>query len=483
MRLFRTLVTKKSLRRFLLLFDFLWIGFATCLAQGLRTNSIWDSFRHGSISIWLLLPLVCIALWTVAARKLSLDDLQSLSKLSFTFSRVTIGVFLLMPLAMGVAFMARTMYSRLMFLYLGCLLVLGFTGIRLALRQIVLRFRQYFVLRTVIIGSGRIACELAAKFSSHPELLRDLVAFIHPANREGPNFASAQCSRSVSALSSARILDLLNQNDVGEVILASSEAGSPQVHQLIWQCRQNHIEVSVIPHSYDLYSSQARILDLDGLPLVKVESRVPQRLDLFMKRFCDLLLVIPMIVLSVPVMLAIALICYFRGRRAIIAETRCGKNGATFGMLRFNIPRHATGLGAFDALLDRMSLTELPQLWNVVRGNMSLVGPRPENTERVQNYSDWQRQRLCMKPGITGLAQVEGLRDEHSSDEKSRYDLQYIHNWSPLVDLSLIIQTIWTLCSRIKRTKDASTGRGSGAGTTTISLGANLVGGADVNRA
>jgi lipopolysaccharide/colanic/teichoic acid biosynthesis glycosyltransferase len=106
---------------------------------------------------------------------------------------------------------------------------------------------------------------------------------------------------------------------------------------------------------------------------------------------------------------------------------------------------------------------------------MSLVGPRPEDPERVQNYSDWQRQRLCMKPGITGLAQVQGLRDEHSSDEKSRYDLQYIHNWSPLVDLSLIVQTMWTLCSRIKRSNGAPTGRGSGAGSS-ISLDANFVG-------
>ena len=79
---------------------------------------------------------------------------------------------------------------------------------------------------------------------------------------------------------------------------------------------------------------------------------------------------------------------------------------------------------------------------------MSLVGPRPESPERVKNYSDWQRQRLKVNPGVTGLAQVHGLRDQHSSEDKTRFDLQYIVNSSPLVDLGLILQTIWTLLSR-----------------------------------
>jgi lipopolysaccharide/colanic/teichoic acid biosynthesis glycosyltransferase len=90
----------------------------------------------------------------------------------------------------------------------------------------------------------------------------------------------------------------------------------------------------------------------------------------------------------------------------------------------------------------------LPQLWNVLRGDMSLVGPRPESPERVKYYSEWQRQRLKVRAGVTGLAQVNGLREQHSSEDKTRFDLQYILNWSPLLDLSLILQTVWTLLSR-----------------------------------
>jgi lipopolysaccharide/colanic/teichoic acid biosynthesis glycosyltransferase len=80
---------------------------------------------------------------------------------------------------------------------------------------------------------------------------------------------------------------------------------------------------------------------------------------------------------------------------------------------------------------------------------MALVGPRPESSERVRRYSDWQRQRLTVRPGLTGLAQVHGLREQHSSEEKSRYDMQYIHQWSLFMDVSLLLQTVWTLVVRL----------------------------------
>jgi lipopolysaccharide/colanic/teichoic acid biosynthesis glycosyltransferase len=118
-------------------------------------------------------------------------------------------------------------------------------------------------------------------------------------------------------------------------------------------------------------------------------------------------------------------------------------------MFRLNVDRENAILTGFEKLLARLSLTELPQLWNVIRGEMSLVGPRPEAPERVRHYSDWQRQRLSVKPGLTGLAQVHGLRERHSSSEKARFDLEYIFHWSLFLDFSLILQTAWTLTVRL----------------------------------
>ena len=118
-------------------------------------------------------------------------------------------------------------------------------------------------------------------------------------------------------------------------------------------------------------------------------------------------------------------------------------------MFRLNVDRESATLTGFERLLARLSLTELPQLWNVIRGEMSLVGPRPEAPERVRHYSDWQRQRLSVAPGLTGLAQVHGLREQHSSEEKARFDLEYIFHWSLFLDFSLILQTAWTLVVRL----------------------------------
>ena len=117
-------------------------------------------------------------------------------------------------------------------------------------------------------------------------------------------------------------------------------------------------------------------------------------------------------------------------------------------MYRLNVDRHAIDPERYEKILVRWSMTELPQFWNVLIGDMSLVGPRPEAPERVKCYSDWQRQRLKVHAGVTGLAQVHGLRDQHSSEDKAHFDLQYIFNWHPLLDLSLMLQTIWTLLFR-----------------------------------
>jgi lipopolysaccharide/colanic/teichoic acid biosynthesis glycosyltransferase len=101
-------------------------------------------------------------------------------------------------------------------------------------------------------------------------------------------------------------------------------------------------------------------------------------------------------------------------------------------------------------VLEHTSLTELPQFWNVLCGDMSLVGPRPETPDRIKHYSDWHRRRLSIKPGITGWAQVHGLRNGDSSDEKAKFDLHYILKWSPLLDCVVLLQTGWTLLTRVQ---------------------------------
>jgi lipopolysaccharide/colanic/teichoic acid biosynthesis glycosyltransferase len=118
-------------------------------------------------------------------------------------------------------------------------------------------------------------------------------------------------------------------------------------------------------------------------------------------------------------------------------------------MLRLNVDRPVRSHSSFERFLDRMSITELPQLWNVLRGHMSLVGPRPDPVVRTSQYSGWQQRRLKVKPGMTGLAQVHGLREYSSSEQKTRFDLEYVLNPYLLWDVSLLLQTLWTLSTRM----------------------------------
>jgi len=426
------------------------MAFAAWLAHSLRSGHFRAELSLSGIAGLLPPVIVCAAVWLMVCSRMSLDRLGRYSQFPELLSRIMIAVTVFFVFILALAFMVRDMFSRLAFIYFGLLLLVGFTLIRGVARYAVVKFRSEFAIRTVIIGSGRIAMEIANKITMHPQHMRDLVGFLHPSNAELQDYQHASNTGILESLSAVRVLDLLNQKQVGELILAGAEARTAYTSNLISECRKAGIEVCVVPESYELYSSHARVIDLEGFPLVKVEQRVSTYLDLAVKRVIDLMLAAPMLVVGLPIGLMAALSIVMRARKPFCSELRCGRDGKPFPMYRLNIGRHAAELKGFHLLLDRLSMTELPQLWNVFKGEMSIVGPRPEDQERVKRYSDWQRQRLLMKPGLTGLAQVQGLRDEHSSDEKARYDLQYIHDWSPFLDMSLILQTLWTVAVRVR---------------------------------
>jgi lipopolysaccharide/colanic/teichoic acid biosynthesis glycosyltransferase len=200
-----------------------------------------------------------------------------------------------------------------------------------------------------------------------------------------------------------------------------------------------------------LYLSQPTLIDLDGLPLLQLREPFASIPALYVKRVVDVALGLLLTIATLPIVLVLALFLRHRRGRAFERVSRCGEFGKPFHMFRLNVPRGAPGGLLLERVLERLSLSELPQLWNVLRGDMSLVGPRPESLDRVKHYSEWQQERLSVKPGMTGLAQVHGLREQNSSEEKTRFDLQYRLNPSPLTDISLLLQTVWTLALRVLR--------------------------------
>jgi len=191
------------------------------------------------------------------------------------------------------------------------------------------------------------------------------------------------------------------------------------------------------------------------LPVLQLAKPGLSGVALVWKRGLDLLLGTLLSLVAVPILLPLAVALRSTRGRAFRWEKRCGLGGRPFAMLRLNVDRNGGTSSRFEQILRDLSLSELPQLWNVLRGDMSLVGPRPESPQRVCRYSEWQQKRLTVKPGITGLAQVQGLREQHSSEEKTRFDLQYLLSSSPWTDLSLLLQTVWTLAMRSFKPSDS----------------------------
>jgi lipopolysaccharide/colanic/teichoic acid biosynthesis glycosyltransferase len=440
----------QHLRNGVLTVDLIWVLGAWGLAIGLRyagTSHATEFRAHFHAYSYFL--LAAIAAWIPLYFEMNLDGFRGGWHFPSILSKLIVAITSLMVVLLAFAFLTSHFYSRLVLLYFSILFLFGTVAVRgLAHILITSRLSSLAENRCVIVGRGSIALELASKIASHPECPFQIVGFLYAGQLDGSNGFTGSLGTPHSSLKTLGVLDLLTREKVQKLIIAMPQPNGTQVRKLISQCRKASIQVYLVPELYDLYLSKAELTEIDGLPLLSLREHNSPAVNFVVKRVLDVLLSLGILLLLSPVFVLAALVVYVKKGRAFRTEPRCGKDGIPFRMYRLNIERHGTDPQSYERFFVRWSLTELPQLWNVLRGDMSLVGPRPESPERIKHYSDWQRQRLRVRAGVTGLAQVHGLRDQHPSEDKTRFDLEYIFNWSPFWDLSLIVQTVWTLLSR-----------------------------------
>lgn len=444
-----------SLRYSILAADLFWGVAAMALAYALRYDLSWrDTAR---IPVPTLLPFLigALAFWGVVSFKLHLDGFHGGWRFPAILSQLFPAVLSLMALLLAGAYLARLYTSRLLLGYFGVLFFFGVVAIRVSARSFLSsRHRAGAVRRAIIVGSGPVAREIAGKIESHPEMLVRVVGFLCPAEnaREGAMYQNGAHPVEVRSVG---IIELLRSREIDEVILALPESGHPEVSDIVARCLNLGIDVSLVPQPYELYLSRPKLLDLDGLPLLKLEGVPASANTPSWKRAMDLIASMCLLVVAGPIILLAAAWLKIRKGRGFSSDIRCGQFGKTFLMFRLNSDRNAAELPIGERIMQRFSLTELPQILNVIRGEMSLVGPRPEGLEKARHYSDWHRQRLRVKPGITGLAQVHGLRDYNSSEDKTRFDLQYILYRSLFLDISLLLQTLWTILLRFFQIRES----------------------------
>ncbi len=471
----------RNLRCWILTGDLLWVLGALGLGIYLRyagTKETTDFILH--YQAYSLMILAAVVAWTLLYFEMSLDGFKGGWHFFAILSQLIVAVSLLMIVLLALSFLTRHNYSRLVLLYFAFFFFLGLVGLRCIARFLVTsKLRNIADHRCVILGHGPVAKELASKIASHPELPFRIVGFLFPSESEAFNGFASLLEAPFTSVKTLQVIELLVKHKIQKLIIAMAQPNGAEVRKLIAGCRSAAIRVYLVPQWYDLYLSKAKLEEVDGLPMLSLQERNPPAISFALKRTMDFVMSAGILLLVSPILVVASLVVHSRKGWAFRTELRCGKDGIPFGMYRLNVERHATSPERYERLLVRWSLTELPQLWNVLSGDMSLVGPRPESPERVKYYSEWQRQRLKVKAGVTGLAQVHGLRDQHASEDKARFDLQYIFNWSPLLDLSLILQTVWTLLFRGLRQEPVSSGEGTFVKTSNDFVGREAV---DVNR-
>lgn len=452
-------MNSRKLRNCILAVDLLWSVPALVIAYGLRygfaeySRVLWDPFTHFGFEF-----VAALLLWSVLHERMGLDGFRGGWYFPAIFSRILLGVLTLMVVMLAGAYLTRTLVSRLVLTYFGALLFFGFVGIRWAV-QLVLRSKLITAARrrVVIAGSGRTARELGIKIERHPEILCEIIGYLRPEDDDSDRPTLA--GQNVLPLQTLGIVDLLKDQKVEELILVGQNFARTEMLNLAARCRNEGINVSLVPELYELYLSKPNLMDIDGLPVLQLPQTAPLLTGGF-KRAVDLVLVLILAFPAALILLVSGVLLRIRQEQVFRWEVRCGKHGHRFRMLRLNIDRDSPQTDAVKHILQSLSVTELPQLWNVIRGEMSMVGPRPESVERVRCYTEWERQRLSVKPGITGLAQVHGLRERNPSEEKCRFDLQYNLDASPLLDVSILLQTIWTLVTRPLHANDMQSNGG-----------------------
>jgi putative colanic acid biosynthesis UDP-glucose lipid carrier transferase len=400
---------------------------------------------------WAPLVVVVTALgaWLGLYELMPLDCFREGWHLPAAVSRIVLATAIQMGVFLAMAYFAKLYYSRLVLVYFAiffCALVLLVRAVTYG----VLRMRRLAgkTRRVVVVGEGRVARELVHRIRRHPELLFEVVGLLNPRTQSG-NGRGSESANGSGELNSLDALKLLERKGIHELIVCLDHPPVLELQNFLTRCRELRIRVNLVPQPYELYSSRAKLLEIDGVPLISLQEPPDFRVAAGVKRATDLILGLPLVVLALPILAVSSLALKKQGRRLLRRERRGGLHGEPFWMYRLDIDRHAPDAPAVQRLLCRLSISELPQLFNVLSGQMSLVGPRPESVERVRDYSEWQRQRLKIKPGMTGLAQVNGLREQHSSEEKTHFDLQYMVRWTPVIDLVLLLETIWTLAARL----------------------------------
>lgn len=368
----------------------------------------------------------------------------------------TLATLLLMVIAY---FLKEPEFSRVVFVYFWALGTVGLILSRLIFRELlrVARRRGYNLRYALIIGTEHIGQTLRRQIGQHPELGLRLLGFLtrypHEVGQDLDGIAI------LGPLEHAQAI--VRTAKVDQVFIALPLEAQAAVEKILRQLAHEMVDVKIIPDLYQYVILRGSVEEFEGLPIITLSGSPMYGWNSIMKRLLDLCLGVPLLLVGLPVLLVLACLVKLTSRGpALYSQERMGVDGKTFQMLKFrtmranaeqdtgavwtqeNDPRR-TRLGTW---LRHTSLDELPQLWNVVKGEMSLVGPRPERPVFIEEFRQSIPRYMLrhrVKAGMTGWAQVHGWRGNTSLERRVEHDLYYIQHWSLALDVYILWLTLW----------------------------------------
>lgn len=350
-------------------------------------------------------------------------------------------------------------FSRsMMFIFFGVNLIYEFlvrTFLRFVLRKI--RKKGFNQKHIVLVGYSRAAESYIDRIKSFPQWGYHIVGILDNSVDIGTSYRNETVIARVEDIES-----ILAANDIDEIAITLGLAEYDKLETIVEVCEKSGVHTKFIPDYNNIIPTRPYIEDVLGLPVINIR-RVPlsSTLNRFIKRTADIVLGIIALLLSLPVMLVVAVcIKLFSHGPVIYKQTRVGRHNREFEMYKFRSMRvdedgsdkskwttsddpRVTKIGK---IIRRTSIDELPQLFNVLKGDMSLVGPRPERPYYVDKFKEEIPRYMIkhqVRPGMTGWAQVNGYRGDTSIRKRIDCDLYYIENWSVLFDLKIMFLTVF----------------------------------------
>ncbi len=439
-----------------------------CVIAAVWLFSYWSRFHLPVIQVTkgfpafsryaALTPLIVI-LWQVVFASAKLYHSQRMLRRTHEAFLVLRAHLLAMVFFVSLTYLfTEYQYSRGVMLYFGVLGGVALLSLRLAVRNFLraIRKRGRNIRTAMIIGEGAAVETLIWKLKRFPEIGILVQGVIVP-----PDFTATTVQGAAVLGNFTRIAGILRENKPDQILISLPRRHANELDTILRELKDETVDIQLVPDIQDYVTLGCAIEDFDGMPIVKLNDSPLDGINAIFKRITDFLLgLLGMIIIS-PLLIFIALLVKLTSRGPIFyAQERCGLDGRTFKMWKFRSMRvdaedstgavwakkddeRRTPIGSF---LRATSIDELPQLWNVVRGEMSLVGPRPERPVFVDKFRGevpHYMLRHKVKAGITGWAQVNGWRGDTSLEQRIECDLYYIRNWSYSLDLKILVLTLW----------------------------------------